>query len=423
MPTESDFIDDIVQDKVPTHIEPPRDNFLPWHRVKKEYVRRFQWDELTVRMLRRFWQQQLQHKEDDWSSDDAAETREQLKLPKDISLEKTLKCLMIPGDDLLDVRALWQDVQKYKCEIRYLGFNESQGSNQENTRVYISNNAVVSLPHVSKDSCVVHDRFESISKSDSQAYRYLKQYGPYHVINLDLCGTIFPNTVKDVQQYYEALHQLLIYQFKRQTTEWLLFITTAVEPSLVHKNGFEQLCITTTENFHAHTEFADRIGEIVPKEAFKDPKCVDLSSLTEPQMVQLFGIALGKWLLALCQDAKPKWTLAMRRSFCYPVNEEKGMVLLSLAFELKPNTAPPTDPTGMSKLKLESKEYPDERECALQIVESTTHIADVDAMLKKDPKLKEQLRDSQAEMLEAAGYDKDAYIKWVATGEVVRAKK
>jgi len=40
---EDSFANDIIQDAVPTHTEPPSNNFLPWHRVKKQYVRQFQW--------------------------------------------------------------------------------------------------------------------------------------------------------------------------------------------------------------------------------------------------------------------------------------------------------------------------------------------------------------------------------------------
>jgi hypothetical protein len=40
----------------------------------------------------------------------------------------------------------------------------------------------------------------------------------------------------------------------------------------------------------------------------------------------------------------------MSRSFRYSINEEKGAVMLSLAFEMTPNFTPPVDATGMSKL-------------------------------------------------------------------------
>ena len=85
---------------------------------------------------------------------------------------------------------------------------------------------------------VLHDRFEALAHPESQAMRYLKEYGPYHVVNLDLCGSIFPNTAKAPSEYYQALGEVLRFQCMRQNVEWLLFITTMVEPSIAHVDEF-----------------------------------------------------------------------------------------------------------------------------------------------------------------------------------------
>lgn len=414
---ESDFADDIVQDKLPVHTEPPRDKFLPWHRVRKEYIRRFQWNALTARMVKGRWRQQLQQPERGWSFEDQPD--EEFQVPEDIRLQRTLSCLVIPGEDLLDIRALWRDIKPYRCPIRYLGFNESHSSDQVGTRVHVSNNAVTSLPLVVRDSCVVQDRFEAVAQQDSQAYRYIRQYGPFHVVNLDLCGSMFPNTAKDPQQYYDALYRLLAYQFEHQKAEWLLFITTMVEPAVIHADRFKQLCGPTRENYEKHKDFADRIEKLMPSDVFPSAgPIVNLSLLTKPQIIQLFGVALGKWLIGLCQEAQPKWTVAMRRSFRYSMNEQKGAVMLSLAFELKPNIAPPVDRTGIAKLELQAKKFPDEKECAIKLAESVANICDIDRELSANPALKIELLEAKANLLEEAGYDRAAYVKWVSEGEM-----
>jgi hypothetical protein len=419
---EPEFIDDIVPDNAPVHSEPParRDKFLPWHRVRKEYIRRFQWSKLTSRVIERSWKRQLQLDEGEWLLSDNDEAENSSQLTSNTVPDRALRCLVIPGEDLLDMRALWRDIQQFNCAIQYLGFNESQGSNQKGTRIHVSNNEVTSLQNMVKRSVVIQDRFEAIANENSQAYRYLKGYGPYHVVNLDLCGSIFPNTAKDSSQYYDALLRLLAYQFEHQKAEWLLFITTMVEPSAVNADGLQQLCRPTRENFEKHKDFAARISEILPPEAFQDAsKPVDLNTLNENQMIQLFGVALGKWMLRLCHDAQPKWTIAMRRSYRYFANEDKGAVLLSLAFELRPNVSPPADATGVATLQLKSRKYPDEGECALKLAESVANIHDVEAELNANQALKAELRDAQATLLESAGYDRDAYVAWVNGGEVI----
>jgi hypothetical protein len=418
----SDFADDIIQDDLPVHTVPPRDKFLPWHRVKKEFIRRNQWNELTARMIKRYWKQQLRQEEGEWPIDDAADAADTPRFPPDVVLERTLKCLLIPGEDLLDIRALWRDVNELNCRIRYLGFNESFGSGQKGTRVHVANNAVLSLPRIWPDSRVLPDRFEAIQSRESLAYRYLKDYGPYHVVNLDLCGSMFPNTARDTGEYYNALLRLLAYQFENQRAEWLLFITTMVEPAVVHADGLQRLCKPTRENFKKHHDFADKLRTFLPARAFQNvEESLNLQALGEDQMVQLFGVALGKWLLALCHKAQPQWTVAMRKSFRYSINIDKGGVMLSLAFALKPNITPPVDDTGMAKLDFPARKYPDERECAIRLAESVSQIRDVDESLEADPELKTRLRDSQADLLEAAGYDRAKYLQWVDDGEIVAA--
>lgn len=390
---ESDFIDDIVGDQLPAHIEPPRASFLPWHRVRKEYIRRLQWNDLTVRTARRHW--------------------------SGLSPAKPLCCLVIPGDDLLDIRALWRDTHGLGCHIRYLGFNAGHGSDQVGTRVHVANNSVTSLPRIVTDSHVVADRFEVIAASQSQALRYLKEYGPYHVVNLDLCGSIFPSNSPSVQKYLDALHQLLIYQFGAQKSAWLLFVTTEVEPEVVDVDKMQKLCKQTRSNVEQHVDFAKRLARLLPMEIFQEEVAVNLEGLAHQQMVQLFGVSLGKWLLHLCHDSHPKWTVAMRPSYRYLINESKGVVMLALAFEFKPTIVPPVDTTGTSTLTLSQRSFPDEAQSAVKLVQSVAAIRDVDVELAANPELKSKLRDSQADLLQSAGYDRDAYIDWVDAGETV----
>jgi hypothetical protein len=418
---DSDFIDDIVQDKLPEHMLPVRDRFLPWHRVRKEFIRSRQWNLLTERMVVRHWKRELQQPEHDWSLEDSpAENDKGFEPSANTFLKRPIKCLVIPGEDLLDLRALYRDLEKLNCTIRYLGFNESGGSKQTGTQVHISNNALTSLPRIWKDSMVVHDRFEALAHEDSQAMRYLKEYGPYHVVNLDLCGSMFPNTAKPPTEYYQALGEVLKFQCVRQNIEWLLFITTVVEPANVHVDELNKLCSPTRTNYDSHKDFAELLECLVPPSTFPTapPPSIEVSELSEEQLVQLFGVAFGKWLLAFCHAAQPQWTVAMRRSFVYTMNEKKGAVMLSLAFELKPNITPPTDASGMTTTTQPlPKPFPTEVECANKLVESVANIRNVEDILANEPDLRSELRDAQARLLAMAGYDPEAYLKWVAEGE------
>jgi hypothetical protein len=73
----------------------------------------------------------------------------------------------------------------------------------------------------------------------------------------------------------------------------------------------------------------------------------------------------------------------------------------------------------MAQLQLQAPEFPSEQVCAVKIAESVANIRDVDKELDANPALKTELRDAQADLLESAGYDRAAYLKWVDDGEIV----
>ncbi len=404
----SDIADGIIPEKRPEHIAPPRTEFLPWHKVRKQYIRRHQWNELTRRNVIGKWRANLQR-----PSDTAGQAHSTMLVTH------PLRFLVIPGNHLLDVRSMWSEISPLDCFVRYLGFNEGHGSSEVGTDVHVANNAVTSLTGVLPDSQVLKDRFEAIAGANSPAYKYLQSYGPYHVVNLDLCGSMFPNTVQDVGPYYTALNRLLEYQFTAQKTNWLLFITTMVEPAVVDSGWMQRLCKPTRENFDTHPDFAAKLEGLVPRTALEaELVSVNLTGLSEDELICLFGVALGKWLLRLGQSPSPKWTVGMRRSFRYSINEDKGAVMLSLAFEMTPNFAPPVDTTGMSKLEVTAKKFPSEVESAVKLVESVARIADVDVKLAEHSEMKVALRDEAADLLASAGFDRGKYIQWVNDGEM-----
>ena len=132
----SDLSDDIVPE-APQHSSLDR-TFAPWHKVRKEFIRQKQWNRYVIGYAKRFLARELQKEGlSEWSADG-----ETVDIPDTIEIAHPLKCLVIPGDDLLDVRSLWRDTQSIKCYVRYLGFNQGQGSDQVGTRVHIAHNDV-----------------------------------------------------------------------------------------------------------------------------------------------------------------------------------------------------------------------------------------------------------------------------------------
>ncbi len=385
----ADLEDDIVQDKIPQHLTGGYDEFSPWHKVRKQFIRKHQWNKTTTRMAQRYWKHDL----------------------------APLRCMLIPGDDLLDIRSLRQAFEGLQCPIRYLGFNSSYGSGDEGTKVHLAHNAVISYENIDKESIVVRDRFEAVASTESQAFRYLREHGPFHAVVLDFCGSIFPNVVTDNSQTYEAIHQLIAFQCRRQTREWILFLTTQVEPGVVDVNGLQKLCAATASNLMEHCEFAAALCQVCPTVQVGADTKLELTRLSHDETISIFGVALGKWLLKLCQTADPKWSVELRPSFQYCIHAGKGVEMLSLAFEFTPNFVAPIDPSGISKITFPRRVFPSEKLCAQNIVRSVGSIKNVDSLLESSPELWASLLQEKADLMEAAGYSRSKFMEWVNRGE------
>src|SRR6185369_6111983 len=131
-----------------------------------------------------------------------------------------------------------------------------------------------------------------------------------------------------------------------------------------------------------------------------------------------FGVALGKWLMQLATSANPNWIVGMLPSHRYGINTAPRVDMLSLAFLFRPKLSPPVDSTGLSKVAVNQPTFPSELESAMKLVQAVEHISDVDELLRADPELHTQMETASADLLEAAGFDREKYFAWLRSGQV-----
>ena len=388
---EASLSDDIVPD-IPKHASFERE-FAPWHKVRKEFVRREQWNRLIIQYAERY-------------------------LRKEIN-QRPLACLVIPGDDLLDIRSLLRDTEALGFRVRYLGFNSRHGSGDVGTPLHVAHNDVTTAyERVDSSSLVIRDPFQRVGSVNSRAFLSVKEIGPFHIINLDLCDSLFPTASGDLPSYFRALHGIAAYQMREMTKPWLLFITTEVSPKEVDVEQFDYLCKPTKQNVQKYEEFDNLFSKVIPSSVLTSGANgkLDCSQLNPKQLVDLFGVAIGKALLSFCANGQG-WKVGMRKSHIYTINMEKQVSMLSLAFEFTPIFTPPEDVTGLSSLKLEKPKPFNELELATRLLKSVLNISNIDDLLKETPLLHDELLNSSADLLKSAGYDRDKYIQWVQEGE------
>jgi len=409
----SDLSDDVVPE-VPRHSPMDRE-FAPWHKVRKEFVRKRQWNRYIINYAKNVLTGRIQIEgESDWAVD-----VEPNGVPESIEVADPLRCLVIPGDDILDIRSLLRDTDDIKCYIRYLGFNEGHGSDHVGTRVHIAHNDMTSLNRIHNGSYIAHDQFQTVANPESQANRYVKEHGPFHVVNLDLCDSLLPTEFGDFTSYYKALHSISAYQMKEMRSPWLLFITTQIAPDEVDAAMFDKFCEPTKINLQSHSEFEASLSELLPVAALNagtsDP--IDCSQFSEKELIDLFGIAIGKALLSFCSTAGQRWKVSMLGSHIYTIYESRNVSMLSLAFQFDPITPPPQDVTGILSDPLPQPKPFNESELATKLVTVVQNISNIDDLLVADPDLRAQLMESSADLLESVGYNRVDYIQWVEDGE------
>jgi len=235
--------------------------------------------------------------------------------------------------------------------------------------VYVATNAVNSLDKVVRSSEVLHDRFQSIGNPQSVAHKRMRNAGPYHIINLDICDSLFPVTTNDPTEYYKALREISQFQCERCTHPWLLFVTTQIEPALKDDNGLAKLSDAVHQNCGGSPDFTAALHDLLARSVYSDGVAgLDLSNLADEEIYRFFGVAFGKWLLQLVATATPPWSVRLLASYRYTI--KAGIApMFSFAFLFQRHKPVALqDKTGLSQSPIKVEKIYEEKKYALNLV-------------------------------------------------------
>lgn len=148
----------------PRHVEPAQDKatFERWHHPRKQFIRLQQWCSQARSLIR------------------------ELQLPEG----SIFSYLTLPGDEMLDIRALNGVCEREKVSLKYLGFNNVAPGTARSAELNLSHSEVRDLPGVDRFSTVLQEKLEAIGRRDSLAHHQMRQHGPFHAINIDLCDSL-----------------------------------------------------------------------------------------------------------------------------------------------------------------------------------------------------------------------------------------
>lgn len=283
--------------------------FLPWHHPVKQIVRRQQWAELTGRLVR-----------------DRRAPR-----PK-------LQYFTLPGADLLDVQVLAEVCQPESVEIEYLGFNTAIAAGGPAPWAEIEA-SLRQAGLVSAGAQILSDRLEDIAKENSLAANALAWRPPFDVLNIDACDHLAFCPGNRDSNTFDAVKALLKHQINARE-EWLLFITTRVDPELMGEPG-EALKTAVNDNLqHPVRGFGEALAlALEANEAEIERAVADAWGTKSEVFLRMYSIGLGKFLLQFfhAQPNHPA-NVELASACAYRVHDDVPD-MLSLAFRITPDPA------------------------------------------------------------------------------------
>lgn len=364
-----------------SQLAPPRREFEPWHRPRKQYVRR----ELWLRELR-------------WV------------IAKRKPSDGLLKYFSLPGNDLLDIRYLHDRLcVSEDLSLRFFGLNEAAAPGSLHESALSSALFTVKrLDRVDHRSRVIPDTLSDVAVPLSTARRAVEDIGGFHAINIDLCDGIGRggegSRTSDV---FEALRVLLKGQ-SRSTDRAVFFITTRIDEPNVHGDVralLESVIDETIKECEAvRRELAGQWSDL------RDITSGQQLEVLGPRDTFLFGFV--QWLVTTAHFQQIRARLSDVLTYRI-ASDDTDDDLVSLAIRLTPIKQIPPDPYGLASSR--DQLPPEGYRCddAATVPRPIKIRRSVDAILRSDPSLQAVLVEESITLLEAVGFTRAAYKAWL----------
>lgn len=359
------------------------DKLEPWHRPRKQFVRERQWVHFSRNLIEK--------------------EKATPGLPDPVQGLPEVRYLTLPGIDYLDVRLLASLCTKLDCYLTSTGFLAGDEGNPHIARAKMCEESLVKAGHITDKSHTFRARFEEIAPPKSPAYEQLKNKGPFHIVNIDACGSIAAPTAQHAKRLIDAIFRLLEFQFAKKASPWLLFLTADVRHDSIATETLKNLCKAIFENaqknlkFHdAVISFFDRNGtdiQEVVKEASSDPGARFLS---------LFSLGFAKWLLHLAHEMN--WDMKTHSTYCYSteIQGNETPTMACLAFEFLPPQASLNDPFQVTNTAPATTGKTVDR--SNRALEKIARMVNLDHKMKSCNRLRKEMAQKTKKLLEEAGY-------------------
>ncbi len=383
---EENFDDDLLEGIIDSvEINPVsrlvKSEFEAWHLPRKQFVRIKQWVDLIERNKRKI-----------------LADREQINY------------LSLPGDDLLDLRVIYDKFcVKNNVMFQFLGFNKypREAKHPRTNDINLSLVEVKEKKLIVQKSKVINNDINQIGNARSSAYMAAKEYGPYDVINLDFCDSIFSKQSTSMDTH-RLLYEIVYLQSVRRNP-WLMFVTSRVGKKHIDQETLDKLMVCFQDNLK-HPEFLDVANNKMGVKGFSD---VVNSIKNHDSHVNITLISLLKWLLSSCLQLNPKVKIELSSTLTYVVDtNDEGVDIVSFALLFTPVESRASDKFSMVPdahySKLES-----EPSIASEFIDRVLNKKNCDTLLKENSELWSDMLSQTESLLSNARYDLSKYREWL----------
>lgn len=380
-----DFIDDedISESVLPTALEEAAvplqlNKLLPWHQPRKQFVRERQWRLYTSQLIGRL------------------QGRPSLR-------SGTLKYLTLPGIDQFDIELIGTLCRENDLELEAIGFLAESEKEAVKARAQFRTEGLIKRELLSDTSTIYPYRLEQITSHNGQAYREIKAHAPFHVLNIDACGSIATPTADHSERIIDALHRLIEIQLDVMRDPWLLFITTDARSNNLSPQVLDALKRAIRENANASQQFKDGTITCLGVDATTLDEAFVCAEANPERFLAMFSLGLSKWLLHNA-DAKG-WNVKSKAFYSYSTrpHDDESVSMPCLAFEFSPRPVQLEDQFGAVNIEVANDPAAD-TDYSMKALERAQDITNLETKLEEDAELRRELAGRQFELLKNAGY-------------------
>ena len=357
---------------------------MPWHRPRKQFIRERQWIHFSRQLI------------------NEQQNTPGLPIPSQGAPE--VRYLTLPGTDYLDVRLLGELCRTLGCCLTSTGFLAGGENNPHVARAKIREEALIKAGYITDNSYTFRRRFEDVTPAQGQAYREIQRKGPFHIINIDACGSIAAPAADHATRLIDAIYRIIEFQFANKTGRWLLFVTANVSHESIAAETLCRLCEAVYENAAENENFRNSVLSLFGENGTDITDVVsEISGRTGEEFIKLFSLGFAKWLLHLAHAKK--WNIHTHRTYCYSTSYQGDgapTMVVCLAFEFLP--PPPGLPDRFQVSRAEPIAARQGRDTSLRVVTKISEMANLDDMMEACAELRERMVARTKQLLEEAGY-------------------